>query len=166
MILGYRISKQISLVCFIASPIYPLHSQFTSPHTAIVFTYPRAFPITLIFFFLVVTHVFVNETYSRTGFARYAPPLYPRARSPPISNKSIAKPINALLSFRVGTVASISTSSSKSATAIQPSHTTENGPLLSVTGKPRREVPLPSQEKKEGAMQYALYVESLQMPLY
>ena len=28
---------------------------------------------------------------------------------------------------------------------------------MSVTGKVRREVPLPSQEKKEGAMQYALY---------
>jgi hypothetical protein len=29
---------------------------------------------------------------------------------------------------------------------------------LSASGKIRREVPLPSQEKKEGAMQYALYV--------
>jgi hypothetical protein len=29
---------------------------------------------------------------------------------------------------------------------------------MSVTGKPRREVPLPSQEEKKGVMQYALYV--------
>jgi hypothetical protein len=31
---------------------------------------------------------------------------------------------------------------------------------LSVTGKVRREVPLPSQEGKKGVMQYALYVHS------
>lgn len=30
--------------------------------------------------------------------------------------------------------------------------------MLSVTGKERREVPLPSQEGKKGVMQYALYV--------
>lgn len=29
---------------------------------------------------------------------------------------------------------------------------------MSVTGKERREVPLPSQEGKKGVMQYALYV--------
>jgi hypothetical protein len=32
------------------------------------------------------------------------------------------------------------------------------GNPLSVTGKPKREVLLPSQEVKKGAMQYALYV--------
>jgi hypothetical protein len=31
---------------------------------------------------------------------------------------------------------------------------------MSVTGKERREVPLPSQEGKKGVMQYALYVAS------
>jgi hypothetical protein len=31
-------------------------------------------------------------------------------------------------------------------------------PPMSVTGKVRREVPLPSQEGKKGVMQYALYV--------
>jgi hypothetical protein len=31
---------------------------------------------------------------------------------------------------------------------------------MSVTGKERREVPLPSQEGKKGVMQYALYVLS------
>lgn len=35
-------------------------------------------------------------------------------------------------------------------------------PILSVTGKPRREVALPSQEGKKGAMQYALYVQITQ----
>ncbi|MCJ1232244.1 hypothetical protein MMC14_000193 [Varicellaria rhodocarpa] len=68
----------------------------------------------------------------------------------------VAKPTTALLPFRAGSGAYISSSSIKSATAIQPSHTVEDGPPLSITGKPRREVPLPSQEKKEGAMQYAL----------
>ena len=34
-------------------------------------------------------------------------------------------------------------------------------PSLSVTGKERREVPLPSQEVKKGVMQYALYVYEL-----
>lgn len=34
----------------------------------------------------------------------------------------------------------------------------DGGLPLSVTGKPRREVPLPSQEGKKGVMQYALYV--------
>lgn len=29
---------------------------------------------------------------------------------------------------------------------------------MSVTGKEKREVPLPSQEEKKGVMQYALYV--------
>lgn len=70
----------------------------------------------------------------------------------------LAKPTTALLPFRATPSAFISSSASKSATTqVTPSHNAE-GPPLSVTGKPRREVPLPSQEKKEGAMQYALYV--------
>lgn len=36
---------------------------------------------------------------------------------------------------------------------------TETRSPLTATGKPRREVPLPSQEKKEGIMQYALFVD-------
>ena len=35
--------------------------------------------------------------------------------------------------------------------------------MKSVTGKVRREVPLPSQEGKKGVMQYALYVFALHM---
>jgi len=30
--------------------------------------------------------------------------------------------------------------------------------MKAITGKPHREVPLPSQEGKQGVMQYALYV--------
>ncbi|MCJ1380526.1 hypothetical protein MMC17_003634 [Xylographa soralifera] len=65
------------------------------------------------------------------------------------------KPSSVLVPLRVAPTAFISSSSAKPATAIQP-HRDVEGPPLSVTGKPRREVPLPSQEKKEGVMQYAL----------
>jgi len=34
---------------------------------------------------------------------------------------------------------------------------------MSITGKPRREVALPSQEGKKGAMQYALYAHPWEM---
>ncbi|KAL8938313.1 MAG: hypothetical protein Q9211_003264 [Gyalolechia sp. 1 TL-2023] len=68
-----------------------------------------------------------------------------------------AKPTSALLPFRAVPSAFISSTSSKpAATEIQRSQDA-HGPPLTATGKPRREVPLPSQEKKEGAMQYALY---------
>ncbi|KAL8943083.1 MAG: hypothetical protein Q9216_001283 [Gyalolechia sp. 2 TL-2023] len=67
-----------------------------------------------------------------------------------------AKPTSALLSSRAAPSAFISSTSSKpAATEIQRSQDV-HGPPLTATGKPRREVPLPSQEKKEGAMQYAL----------
>lgn len=68
--------------------------------------------------------------------------------------------------MRAGPCAFISSSSTKSATTeIQPSsqNVQPGGPPLGVTRKPRREVPLPSQEKKEGAMQYALYVPPLSL---
>jgi NADH dehydrogenase (ubiquinone) Fe-S protein 7 len=56
-------------------------------------------------------------------------------------------------------IAAISTSPSKPASAV-PSPYDANAPQqpTSVTGKVRREVPLPSQEEKKGVMQYALYV--------
>lgn len=60
-------------------------------------------------------------------------------------------------SLRTITSAFISTTTPNPATEITRSHDAQ-GPPLTSTGKPRREVPLPSQEKKEGAMQYALYV--------
>jgi len=70
------------------------------------------------------------------------------------------KPATALVPFRAGSAAFISSTSAKPATAMLPSQGREGKSEfpLGVTGKPRREVPLPSQEKKEGAMQYALYV--------
>lgn len=52
--------------------------------------------------------------------------------------------------------ASLSTSSSKPATALE--RQGHSGQPLTASGKVRREVPLPSQEKKEGAMQYVLFV--------
>lgn len=74
-----------------------------------------------------------------------------------------AKPASALLPLRASPAALISSTASKSATTeVTPSRDAQ-GPPLSVTGKPRREVPLPSQEKKEGAMQYALYISIIQI---
>lgn len=52
--------------------------------------------------------------------------------------------------------AAISTSTVKSATALERQSPT--GQSLTASGKVRKEVPLPSQEKKEGAMQYVLFV--------
>ncbi|KAL9641013.1 MAG: hypothetical protein Q9204_000416 [Flavoplaca sp. TL-2023a] len=66
-----------------------------------------------------------------------------------------AKPMSALVPFRTSHAAFISSSTAKPATEIQRAQDVR-GPPLTATGKPRREVPLPSQEKKEGAMQYAL----------
>ena len=79
--------------------------------------------------------------------------------SPPLTDQFalVAKPSTALLPLRAGPSAFISSTTSKSATnQVTPSQNAE-GPPLSFSSKPRREVPLPSQEKKEGAMQYALY---------
>ena len=69
----------------------------------------------------------------------------------------VAKPSTSLLPLRLGPSACISSSTRKpQATEVVPNPQPSNTPPLSVTGKPMREVPLPSQEKKEGAMQYAL----------
>ena len=70
-----------------------------------------------------------------------------------------AKPMTALLPYRAGSVAFLSSTSSNNATAMQ-----KPGLVAGAPGTPppmkqaRREVPLPSQEGKKGAMQYALYV--------
>jgi len=71
----------------------------------------------------------------------------------------IAKPTAALIPYR--SIAAISSSSSKPASAAVTPHNVPGNPStspMSVTGKERREVPLPSQEGKKGVMQYALYV--------
>ncbi|CAG8066500.1 unnamed protein product [Penicillium olsonii] len=64
-----------------------------------------------------------------------------------------ARPHLALSLPRAQPLAALSTSSIKSATALE--RPTPTG-QLTASGKVRTEVPLPSQEKKEGAMQYVL----------
>ncbi|KAJ5172273.1 NADH-ubiquinone oxidoreductase 19.3 kDa subunit [Penicillium capsulatum] len=65
-----------------------------------------------------------------------------------------ARPRVALCLPRAQPIAALSTSAVKSATALERQSTP--GQSLSASGKVRSEVPLPSQEKKEGAMQYVL----------
>ncbi|KAL8854697.1 MAG: hypothetical protein Q9221_000479 [Calogaya cf. arnoldii] len=69
--------------------------------------------------------------------------------------RDVAKPTSALIPLRASHAAFISSTTAKPTTEIQRTQDV-HGPPLTATGKPRREVPLPSQEKKEGAMQYAL----------
>jgi NADH dehydrogenase (ubiquinone) Fe-S protein 7 len=72
------------------------------------------------------------------------------------------KPSTALLTYRAGSSAFISNSSAKPAAPEMMKPGLVKGgpppppPMKSITGKDRREVPLPSQEGKKGAMQYAL----------
>jgi NADH dehydrogenase (ubiquinone) Fe-S protein 7 len=83
--------------------------------------------------------------------------MFPMAK-PAISGAlSAARPRFVASLPRAQPLAALSTSSIKSATAVerQPSASAQQ---LTASGKARREVPLPSQEKKEGAMQYALFV--------
>ncbi|KAM3072376.1 hypothetical protein ACMFMG_009185 [Clarireedia jacksonii] len=67
------------------------------------------------------------------------------------------KPSASLIPYR--SIAAISSSSSKPASTVTPMNVHGNPstpPSMSITGKTRREVPLPSQEGKKGVMQYAL----------
>lgn len=66
-----------------------------------------------------------------------------------------AKPTSAIVPYR--SIAAISSSAAKPASALTQRQDALGHPL-SVTGKPKREVLLPSQEVKKGVMQYALYV--------
>merc|ERR1712093_266178 len=70
-----------------------------------------------------------------------------------------AKPAASLIPYR--SIAAISSSFSKPASPGLTPHNVPGNPGtpppgMSITGKPRREVALPSQEGKKGAMQYAL----------
>ncbi|KAI9048521.1 hypothetical protein LZ554_007354 [Drepanopeziza brunnea f. sp. 'monogermtubi'] len=70
-----------------------------------------------------------------------------------------AKPVSSFIPYR--SIAAISSSSSKTASpSLTPHNVSGNAgsppPIIGVTGKERREVPLPSQEGKKGVMQYAL----------
>ena len=58
--------------------------------------------------------------------------------------------------IRAAPAVSISSSTKKSATSITPAATESSTDRLPVSGGLRREMPLPSQEPKKGAMQYAL----------
>jgi NADH dehydrogenase (ubiquinone) Fe-S protein 7 len=63
--------------------------------------------------------------------------------------------------FRAGSAAFLSSSSVDRATTMKTPATIPGNPGTPPPMKmARREVPLPSQEGKKGAMQYALYVES------
>lgn len=68
------------------------------------------------------------------------------------------KPSSAIIRYR--SIAAISSTSAKPASELAESRNKYDSsgapPQLSVTGKVRREVPLPSQEGKKGAMQFAL----------
>ncbi|KIW67807.1 NADH-ubiquinone oxidoreductase 19.3 kDa subunit, mitochondrial [Phialophora macrospora] len=78
-----------------------------------------------------------------------------RTVAPRALRASTAAPVSIL---RAAPAAFISTSSPKPATSVISQSPTATGDAsrLPVTGGIRREVPLPSQEKKQGAMQYAL----------
>jgi hypothetical protein len=75
-----------------------------------------------------------------------------------------ARPTAALQPFRLANAAFISSSSAKPAAPVTQKPGLVSGapgtppPMKAITGKPHREVPLPSQEGKKGVMQYALYV--------
>lgn len=75
--------------------------------------------------------------------------------SPQLLIYNTAKPVSSLIPYR--SIAAISSTAAKPATAVS-QHNASSGAPMSVTGKERREVLLPSQEGKKGVMQYALYV--------
>lgn len=84
----------------------------------------------------------------------------PVATNPNFSG--VAKPTSAIVPYR--SIAAISSSASKTASALASQNA--SGFPLGVTGKPKREVLLPSQEPKKGAMQYALYVLNSPISIY
>ena len=81
--------------------------------------------------------------------------------------RTTAKPMMASTLVRAAPSAAISTSTPKSATSVEPAGQQGSDPSrLPVSGMPRREVPLPSQEGKQGVAQYALYVHPLSIDTY
>lgn len=70
--------------------------------------------------------------------------------------QEIVRPCLVLRQPHLQLAASFSGSSFKPATALE--ERGQPGQHLTASGKVRKEVPLPSQEKKEGAMQYVLSV--------
>lgn len=83
-------------------------------------------------------------------------PATSTTRCPPGANPPAAKPASALLPYRAGSVAFLSNTSSNNATTMKPGLVSGNPGTPPPTKQARQEVPLPSQEGKKGAMQYAL----------
>ncbi|PKY01843.1 putative NADH-ubiquinone oxidoreductase subunit B [Aspergillus campestris IBT 28561] len=79
--------------------------------------------------------------------------MLPFTRSTALGARNV-RPNLIAYSARIRPIALLSTSATKSATALEQHG--QSGQSLSASGKIRKEVPLPSQEKKEGAMQYVL----------
>jgi hypothetical protein len=107
-------------------------------------------------------HAVDNTICGLNGSARCVATTTKAASEPPLTTR-IARPATALLPFRAGSAAFLSSSSSdKAATMKSPAIIPGNpGTPPPMKAAVRREVPLPSQEGKKGAMQYALYVRPL-----
>jgi hypothetical protein len=123
-----------------------------TPHRDSPLLTPDAFP------FFCRNHVCDNEDCGLNGSARFVAAA--SAIPLPAANVWTAKPATALLPFRAGSTAFLSSSSSDRASpAIIVGNPGTPPPMKAAI---RREVPLPSQEGKKGAMQYALYVIRMQ----
>lgn len=109
------------------------------------------------------SHVLYDKAGDRHGAARYVQ-FEPHHRRDQETDNSIARPTAALQPFRIANAAFISSSSTKPAAPVTQKPGLVSGapgtppPMKAITGKPHQEVPLPSQEGKQGVMQYALYV--------
>jgi hypothetical protein len=104
-------------------------------------------------------HAVDNEVRGLNGPARCVTTTTAQAPLLPELTACSVKPATALLPFRAGSAAFLSSSSSDKATTMKTPATIPGNPGTPPPMKAaRREVPLPSQEGKKGAMQYALYV--------
>lgn len=105
-------------------------------------------------------HVVDDKVCRLNGSARCVATTFKALPLPRKLTVRTAKPSTALMAYRAGSAAFISSTSSKPAAPV----TQKPGLVAGNPGTPppmraaRREVPLPSQEGKKGAMQYALYV--------
>lgn len=101
-------------------------------------------------------HVVDNEVCGLNGHARCASTAPELAFTPELTLWT-AKPSTALLPYRAGSAAFLSSTSSNSATPMQkPGLVAGNPGTPPPMKQARREVPLPSQEGNKGVVQYAL----------
>lgn len=120
-------------------------------------------PIHFLFFFSLLSychHIFRQDDVPFTNHGSSSSKRYARIRKTrhnllTMCTATTTVPFS-VLRAAPASAASISSSSKKSATSITPVSSSSDPSRLPVTGGLRREVPLPSQEKKQGAMQYAL----------